>query len=404
MSSPWTDEELEYLKKCGNETNSKSDAARKFIETYSRGFNGARVKLSELELNPAPPKKTEIKDPVKIEEKTQIARLRDEISSLRSDLKEAYKLAHTDQKLVEIIQEIKGKKFDQTPSWVCKKRKTSIHGIPTLDCSDWHLDEFVFKDQVNGLNAFDHEIGFQRVDHLFYKFLDIYLNTYSKPDYDGLHLMFNGDIVGGNIHEELRETNAQPILKTVYDSVNSISKNIRECKKEFKKIFITWSVGNHGRLDKKPRAKNRVFDNYEWIIGQFVAKQFEDDPDITFLIPDAAEFTFEIYNTRFLQLHGDAFRGGSGIGGILVPILRGFAKKSQTYAAVHKPVDVMLIGHFHQYIHLSNLVINGTLKGVDEYSLLMGFPYEKPQQASWINHPEHGMIHRTPIICNGGVK
>lgn len=394
----WNEDELRYLKECAEKADNAADAAREFIKKYPRGFHSARIKIGELKYNN--PKNIKAIKGVTFEEKSQILKLKSEILGLKSDLKEAIKLAHTDQKLVEIIQEIKGKKFNKIPSWIHKKRKASLHGIPSIFASDWHFDEMVFKEQVGGLNSYNHEIATQRVNNLFNKSLDIFLNTYAKPSYDGIHLIFNGDMVSGNIHEELRETNCQPILKTVFDLSSLIIQNITNVRKEFKKVFVTWTVGNHGRLDKKPRAKNRVFDNYEWLIGQHVAKHFEDDTEVTFLIPESAECIYELYNKRFLQLHGDVFKGGNGIGGILVPILRGFAKKSQNYSAVGKPIDTMIIGHFHQYIHLNYLVINGSIKGFDEFSQHMGFPFQQPQQAAWINHPEHGMIHRTPIICD----
>lgn len=388
----WSEDEILKLKSAVDCSESPMQAAIKLSAQIGRSIESCRHKIRSMGL--------EEQQGLTTDEKSQLVKLRNEISSLKSELKDAYKMAHTDEKLVEIIQEIKGRKFNIIPSWTVPKKASVTHGIPTIKCSDWHFDEFVYENQINGMNKFDHQIATDRVNHLFKTAVNIFMNAFAKPSYEGIHICFNGDICNGNIHEELRETNCQPILKTVYDLSNLITQNIKNVRKVFDNVFVTWTVGNHGRIDKKPRSKNRVFDNYEWIVGQFIAKNFADDPNVTFLIPDSSEVTFEIYNKRFLQTHGDVFRGGNGIGGILVPILRGFAKKSQNYSAAHLPIDVMLIGHFHQYIHLSNVVVNGSLKGFDEYSMQMGFPYEKPIQAAWINHPEYGMIHRTPIVCD----
>jgi len=290
--------------------------------------------------------------------------------------------------------------FDKQPDWIHEPKHHETIGIPTLNISDLHYDETVDKNQVNGMNEFDHEIANKRLNFTFQECTDILMNRYTNPRYDGFHLILNGDLFSGNIHEELRETNHQPILKSLVDLRGVLYQNIKNLVDTFGKVFITCEPGNHGRLDKKPRAKNKVFDNYEWLLYQNLAHDFIDDDRVTFLIEDSWECTYEIYNTRYFQTHGDCFRGGSGIGGILVPILRGMAKKQQIYSAIKKTFDVMVIGHFHQLIMMDNLVVNGTVKGMDEWCLQMGFPYQRPQQGMWVNHPEHGMILKTKILCD----
>ena len=65
----------------------------------------------------------------------------------------------------------------------------------------------------------------------------------------------------------------------------------------------------------------------------------------------------------------------------------------------------MIVGHWHQYIHTRTLIVNGSLKGYDEYAYTNNFSFEEPQQAMWINHPRHGITFRMPVNCEkGGAK
>jgi len=57
----------------------------------------------------------------------------------------------------------------------------------------------------------------------------------------------------------------------------------------------------------------------------------------------------------------------------------------------------MIIGHFHQLIQLPHLVVNGSLKGYDEYAFSENFSYEEPAQGCWITHPEKGITFQMPI-------
>ena len=146
--------------------------------------------------------------------------------------------------------------------------------------------------------------------------------------------------------------------------------------------------------------KNKVFDNYEWLIYQFISRHYKDDKRITMLIPDGPDAIFTIYDKGFLLTHGDQFRGGSGISGIFTPLMLGRARKQQKSQAIKKNFDVMMIGHFHQYIHTNQLIVNGSIKGYDEFANEFNFSFERPQQALFINHPRNGMVIRTPILCD----
>ena len=69
--------------------------------------------------------------------------------------------------------------------------------------------------------------------------------------------------------------------------------------------------------------------------------------------------------------------------------------------AEHRPFDVMAVGHWHQYIVAPSkgLIVNGSLKGYDEFARQFKFEPEPAQQAFWLWTPEHGISFSAPILA-----
>jgi hypothetical protein len=170
-------------------------------------------------------------------------------------------------------------------------------------------------------------------------------------------------------------------------------------------VFVPCVTGNHGRNTRKIRHKGRAFTNYDWLIYQFLAKIFEDDTRVSFLIPDGPECTYSIYGHRYLLTHGDQARGGDGVIGMLGPVIRMDHRKRSRASQLDRSYDTMLIGHFHQLTQLRRLIINGSLKGYCEYAYANNFGYEPPQQALWLTHPVRGITFSMPVhVAPGAVK
>lgn len=63
------------------------------------------------------------------------------------------------------------------------------------------------------------------------------------------------------------------------------------------------------------------------------------------------------------------------------------------------PYDTMLVGHWHQHMQLRRFIVNGSLKGYDEYAYVNNFPFEPPAQAFWITHPQVGKTFSMPVYA-----
>ena len=285
------------------------------------------------------------------------------------------------------------------PDWLTKSRRgvDDLTGVPTLFLSDVHHGEVVRPEEIGGINEFNVALSNARIRTYIQVSIALLTEHLAAPNYPGVVLMLGGDMVSGDIHEELANTNELEPIPAALDLTGTLVWAIRTLADKFGKVYVVGVTGNHGRTSRKPRMKRRNHTNFDWLIYQMLRMQFAEDERITFQIPDGPDAMFNVYGTRYLLTHGDQFRGGDGFAGAVVPIARGDRKKRAKHSRLEKGYDVMCIGHWHTYIHTEEYVVNGSVKGYDEYANAGNFDPQEPIQALWITHPVHGMTFRMPV-------
>jgi hypothetical protein len=214
-----------------------------------------------------------------------------------------------------------------------------------------------------------------------------------------LVILLNGDFVSGNIHDELTITNEKPIMPIVLAELGRLTWFIEEMSKHFPKIALFCCPGNHSRITKKPVFKDKALTTYDWLIYSLLEKHFENNSRIHFEITPGDDIQFKVYSHTYRMTHGAQFRGGQGFLGHIAPVTRGEIRKRSAAESYNQLYDTLVLGHFHSYGWFKRAIINGSLVGYSELSFGANFDYERPQQALWINHPDHGITFRVPIFC-----
>jgi predicted phosphodiesterase len=285
------------------------------------------------------------------------------------------------------------------PEWFAPKSGVSHHATVNLVLSDLHLDEVVRPAEVGGVNAYNRVIAEKRLQRTFVKACELPRDYLASLTYDGIVVHLAGDTFSGDIHEELMRTNEATPLESLLYWLDPMVAGLRLLAEEYGKVHVVSVPGNHDRSSRKPVHKGRVVTSFHYVFSRMLEREFRGDERVTWDIPQSPDALTEIYSTRLLTTHGDRFKGGSGIGGILIPILRGDAKTRQRQQAIGQPYDLLVMGHFHQYVQGPGVLINGSAKGYDEYAYNMGFGYEPPQQALFLVTPEQGANFHMPIRC-----
>ena len=284
------------------------------------------------------------------------------------------------------------------PNWLLKSKfKTDSTGVPTLLATDWHWAEVIDENQIGGVNKYNLDIAHTRARTLINSTVDLLKNCMNAPKYDGFVFAIGGDMVSGDIHDELAETNEVPLIPSMVDLLDVLIWCIDTLAKEFGNVFVPCVTGNHGRNTHKIRNKDRHHTSFDWLLYVMLERHFKGDERVSFYIPDGPDAYYKIYNHRYLLTHGDQFRGGDGMIGALGPVIRGDHKKRSRNNQVDMSYDTLLIGHFHQLVQMNKLIMNGSLCGYNEYAYANNFGFEPPKQALWITHAERGITFSMPV-------
>lgn len=329
-----------------------------------------------------------------------VVALKQQITALKRDRTEAHKQTARLRELFDAIQRIEAE-HNKPPAWAIPKRrgKHTHTGTLSLLLSDLHLDEVVDPAEIEGLNCYNREIALQRLNRTAEKTIMLARNYISGVTYDGLSLMLGGDLYSGFIHEELAETNECSLIESVEFWLNPLAAMIGMFADEFGHVHVSGVVGNHSRLSRKPRMKRRVTDNVDWLTYRLLMRDFAGDDRITWQIPYSADTTVTLYHTDYLFTHGDQFKGGGGVAGVLSPLRSGATKKAVRSMHLDRSWDYMVCGHWHQIDFFKNVIVNGSLKGYDEFAYMLSYEYEDAQQALWLTTPEHGITTTMKIVA-----
>lgn len=324
------------------------------------------------------------------------------IARLEGELKDAQSQLGIQNAIRELLK-IHLEDVAEVPAWITKpvKAGNNFPGVPTLFLSDIHAGERVKRSEVpGGCNEFNMAILAKRLDHTIRAAQYLPRLLAGHDGIPGIVVVLGGDMVSGDIHEELKCTNELPTIPTVLELYEMLVGGIKMLADEYKHVFVPCVSGNHGRNTMKTWNKARNHTSFDWLLYQMLARAFQGDARVKFYVPLGSDALYRVYGTRYLLTHGDQFKASDSIIGAIGPLMRGNQKKTARNASLGQPYDVMLCGHWHQYIHLARLIVNGSIKGYDEYAASWNFPMEPAQQALWMTHPRYGINWRMPIFCD----
>lgn len=335
------------------------------------------------------------KDQARFKENQELAR---SARAMRTELKELQEELGKTKKLLGLYEAIDHAKLEP-PVWEIPRRSAKHKGVPCLELADVHWGAVVRPEEINGMNAYNLRIAEQRLKRTFEGTIKLSRDFFAGLEYDGVQLFLPGDMHSGEIHAELRETNAETVADGVVSLLEPLEAGINMLAAEFGKVRIACVVGNHGRRTKKPIAKRRVRDNYDYLTYRLIERDYRRDSRVDVSVALAPDIPVQVYATRYLLTHGDQFRGGSGIAAELSPLLLGVHRKLRRDTGMGQPWDIMVMGHFHRTLMLpsNGLIVGGSIMGYDEHAFDNNFKPEPPQSAFWVTTPERGVTFMAPV-------
>lgn len=280
--------------------------------------------------------------------------------------------------------------------------------------SDTHIGESVNAEQMGHLNHYNFDVFNKRLWGWASQLLNLVTYRRNIAPVDTLVIPMLGDMISGDIHEELARSNIANCMEQMIRGASLIAQSLMYLAPHFSSIRIPCVVGNHGRMTRKPPMKDKYMD-WDYLLYQWVAAFCKNQKNIEFDIPKSFINTFQIYDQTILMMHGDSISGAGSSMSISNAIarLRGVLQYRKNLINELPDAiglegtmsfDSVMIGHFHRIdeidIGTGELHICGCMKGPDEFALQRLHAASKPKQLVTYWHPKYGYIGKEVIYLN----
>lgn len=305
------------------------------------------------------------------EEKVRLEELQEEIIKerikCRDQRRELQKYITSEARfdnLVEVLRE-EVKKIEAEPYKITIndlveegiKKKSAI-----LCLSDWHTGAVVNNSPWNEFNV---DILRRRVSELINKTL----YHLKKEGVNHLVIEIFGDMVEGCINVANRVQAEEDVITQIMIASDLLSEVIATFAKQISEVEVVVTTGNHGRLVPDKNA-SIAKDNVERLLQKFLPLKLAQFSNVNFLFSDYDCLQYELNDKVICVAHGQYDKLNTAI--------ENFAK---LFGVVP---DEIHLGHTHGFKEVNDsnirIVVNGSLKGADEYSVSVCRGVNKPSQ------------------------
>jgi hypothetical protein len=268
------------------------------------------------------------------------------------------------------------------PDWQASPTDRKSHSVLIVHTSDLHMGEVVDANEVDGINAYDPAIARDRMQRLFSAACNIGPRWMEDSTCDGVLLTMGGDLISGDIHEELSRTNSLVSNEQVRAVVEVYQAGIAMLLTRYARVHVVAVPGNHGRQTPKPTAKLAARLSYDIMAADMLRDRLRGDERVSWSIATGIDVTVPLYGRNILVTHGDRIGtgGGQGFAGPVLPIIRGGNKVRLQAQSVGRGFDLILMGHYHTSAAPPGILANGSVVGLSEYGNGLRGAVEPPKQ------------------------
>lgn len=276
------------------------------------------------------------------------------------------------------------------------KNKRSIVAL----YSDLHAGELVSLEETHGLNEYNQEIMKERIDRFFTQVIE-----YSQEvGCDILYLKMLGDMINGEIHEELIRNSDLDTVESLILVADYTSKWIQRLSEYFNEIHVLAVSGNHGRFSKKPNFKKAQTLNFDYLAYEFIRRETKEIVT-SFDIPKSPFVIRDINGYKFFTSHGNQFKGGTGLNPVSGTWGRDIEKMKGLFQSTGG-FEYAEFAHFHTPIldipsfSGVSIIVNGAIKGADEFSIGAVKSGSRPSQIVYTVEEGKGVKFRTTLYLD----
>lgn len=311
----------------------------------------------------------------------------------------------TDKKCKKLMSEVERlrremgefERIKPVNSFIIKPKFSRTTGEATVIilASDWHIEERVNPETVNGLNKHNLDIARKRAVEFFQHALRLTDILGRDVEITTMVLALLGDFITGDIHEELLETaEIEPTLAIIEAQkllVSGIQFLLDNSKLNF---VIPCHSGNHARTTRESRHATEAGHSLEYVMYHMLADHFRSESRVKFIIPRSYHSFVRVYGEVIRFHHGHNLRYGGGVGGLTIPVNKAIAQWNKS----RKDVTLDCFGHWHTRFDGGNFIANGSNIGFNAFAVSIKASFDKPTQVLFLIDKKRGKTFVCPIL------
>lgn len=240
-------------------------------------------------------------------------------------------------------------------------RNDSSMKYAVLMLSDWHYGAIC----DSQWNYYDTSVAKSRVQEIIDK-TKHYIVTLGITD---LVVEINGDMIEGIINIGAKVASEESAVEQIINVSKLLSQNINSLVPYVRSIKVVTTLGNHGRLTPNKKEQFDERENFEMLIVEFLRLTL--DKSVRIIPSNGLDFIKYTIGDKVICLsHGHHDKINSAI---------------ENMTRVYKIVpDEIHLGHYHHMSDINqsdiHIVVNGSLKGIDDFGLKATRNTTKPSQ------------------------
>lgn len=374
-----------------------ADKKKAYDREYSRRRRENRRALPTFPPPPVPPKAESPAELAVAEVKQR--RAETELASVRSRLRHTQDMLAEAQGRLDVVMGYKADLEEMEPIVIGaapdRERERPTEATVVLVLSDWHVGERVTYAQTNGLNEYNPDIAEQRARRCYQNAVKLIRHVGSAVPVKHVVVGLLGDFITGNIHDELKETNAfSPADETKFATqlhVGGIRYLLNELPDYIDFDFVCKS-GNHGRITQKKQIATAEGNSLEAVMYASMAALFEDSRCRWHLSPSYHAY-LDIHGVVHRFHHGDEIMYNGGVGGLTIPLNKAIRAWNDDL-----PAHFDVLGHFHTRTIQRNALVNSSLIGTTPYGRFrVKASSETPTQSLYVVDSHRGITGHWPV-------
>ena len=283
--------------------------------------------------------------------------------------------------------------------YISKSKKTKLNRHVVAMLNDVHYGLLVNSEEVGGINSFGWTEACRRTAFFIKQLIEY------KPDkrdeVDCLHLILNGDMIQGIIHDLTART-AELLVHQVNGAVHILGHAISHLSTNYKKVIVHGVSGNHDDAVHRReggRVLSHKYDSYTNMVYYSLSAMFKDQKNVKFNFPKSLYGAIDLPGGRIAFTHGDT---------MFSSVLGNPSKRLNTSALSdalsrfnsgeldrnNSKIKMFLFGHVHSHAELTTfdgtrVLIAPSLSGVDSFASSLAINHNQVGQIMFESTKEH---------------